>query len=63
MRLYIGTVPVCFRASLFDDLEDMEEEETPAATKQEEELADIIDPVCPLSSPVTKETLAAQEMK
>ena len=46
------------RASLFDDVEDMEEEsgEVAASQKdeQEEPQVEVVDPVYPLSSPVTK---------
>ena len=44
------------RASLFDDVEDMEEESGEVAASQEEQepQVEVVDPVYPLSSPVTK---------
>lgn len=46
--------------ALFEDLEDMEDGTVSCGVTQEKEeetkLVEVVDPICPLSSPVTKET-------
>jgi hypothetical protein len=45
--------------ALFEDLEDMEDGTVSCGVTQEKEetnLVEVVDPICPLSSPVIKET-------